>query len=246
MAHDANNRARSKGYADLSTRPLHMLVFLAPLIGFYELGAALWLRDGIIEAIGAERVITAFFETFGVVGRHFPAAALVTVLLVWHFIRGDSWKLRPSVLGAMAMESVVWVLPVLVLGLLLPRESALAGADQVALHGLPWRSRAVIAVGAGLYEELLFRMILIAAIHLVVADVLRTPQRFARPAAVIGAAVLFTLYHDLSGPTGVSIALAAFYLISGVYFGVLYLTRGLAVVAAAHALYDLVALQLPG
>lgn len=240
-------------YAELSTRPLHVLVFLAPLLAIYEVGSVLYLSNpstGLVETISARRMISAFFEAFGAFGLYLPGLALATVLLVWHVLRKDPWTIHVPVLPVMAMESVVWTIPLVVLAMLLPRLAPMAGWEGVALAGadireLSWQARLTISIGAGLYEELVFRVVAIALVHLLLVDVLGAGRKPGAIAAVVVAALAFALYHDLSTPTGgVNIPLAIFLMAAGLYFGLLYIWRGFGIVVAVHALYDIVALVL--
>ena len=58
-------------------------------------------------------------------------------------------------------------------------------------------------------------------------------------------AVLFALYHPLKTGAGVlEIRRAAFFLLAGVYFGVLYVVRGFGIAVATHALYDIAVVVL--
>ena len=105
--------------------------------------------------------------------------------------------------------------------------------DQIA--ALPWQGRAAVAIGAGLYEEMLFRMVAIAGLHFVLVDLLGVKETPGRVTAIALAALAFALYHqDASG--------FPFYLLAGLYFGGIYVWRGFGIVVAVHAIYDLVAL----
>src|SRR5436190_7062429 len=98
------------GYAWVSTRPLHVLLFLLPLMAAYELGSIRYLSDpghGVIETIGARKILTDFFNTFGVAGYYLPPVVLSFVLLLWHVLEKDRWKVQGSVLLGMLMESVL-------------------------------------------------------------------------------------------------------------------------------------------
>ena len=254
-------------YADLSTRPLHVLAFLSPLLIAYEIGSILYLSNpstGLVETISARRMISTFFETFGAFGLYLPGLALATVLLVWHIIRNDKWTLRLPVLPLMAMEAVVWTIPLIVLVLILqitlpqgspPQAAALEslfpslvqqeGSSPGRIQSLGIPARLTIALGAGLYEELVFRVIAIALVHLLLVDVLGANRKAGAIVAVIVSALAFTLYHDISTPSGgVNIPLAAFLLCAGLYFGMVYIWRGFGIVVGVHALYDVVALVL--
>ncbi len=246
-------------YAELSMRPLHVLVFLAPLLIVYELGSILYLSNpttGMVETISARRMISTFFETFGAFGLYLPGLALATVLLVWHVIRKDKWTLNLPVLPLMAMESVLWTIPlvvlVVILSLAMPQLAPALQLDQAdptvpqaALHSLSTPARLTIAIGAGLYEELVFRVIAIALVHLLLVDVLGVEKKAGAVLAVIASAIAFTVYHDISTPSGgLNLPLAAFLLCAGLYFGLVYIWRGFGIVVGVHALYDVIALVL--
>jgi len=247
---------RRDSYLWLSTRPLHILIFLLPLVALYELGSALYLTDpdsGAGETIRAHRLLSAFFEAMGVSGLYLPGAALVVVLLLWHIFSRDRWRLRPLVLLGMVIESAAWALPLLVLGPLIQdalspspgATNALAatGGGVRPIAQMPAPARATIAIGAGLYEELLFRMVGIAAAHMVFVDLAKLKERQGAIAAVVVAAFAFAVYHDVVGANNqIDYAAFAFYLAAGLYFGGLYVARGFGIVVAAHVMYDLVAL----
>lgn len=265
------------GYAWASTRPLHILVFLLPLVIAYEVGSAVYLAPGMgagpgagagaERTIRAERLLSSFFEWFGVSGLYLPGVLLVAVLLIWHFLSHDRWRVRPGVLGGMAIESIVWTIPLLVLGQLVfrvfggsPELSASAtgpGAwgglpalvgPALAGSGLSDLSRpalATISVGAGLYEELLFRLVLIAVVHAIAADVMGLRDTPSKVIAVAVSALAFAFYHDVWNEQGqLDAARLAIFLVAGGYFGAVYVLRGFGIVVAVHALYDLAVLVL--
>lgn len=225
------------GYWSRTAEPLHVLVFLLPLIVLYEVGSAVWLTDpatgGLHETIRAHRLFSQLFGAFGVSGAMLPGAALVAALLVWHVLNRRPWRVRPGTLGLMALESAAWTLPLLVLGQM---------AGLVALAGAvadrPLGARLTIAIGAGLYEEALFRMALIALLHFILVDLIQIGPRLGLWVSVALAAVAFAVYHDDWSARFVFLTLA------GGYFGAVYVTRGLGVVVGAHALYDVIVLTL--
>lgn len=257
-------RREPRGYLEHSRRPLHILVFLLPLIAFYEIGSTMYLADaaqGTIETIRAHSILLGFFQEFGVVGRFLPGIALITVLLAGHFIVRDRWTIRPLVLGGMAIECIVWTIPLIVLIALVQvagGSAAGGGTGDVGLGVLPGAAalqstiaempvgaRLTISIGAGLYEELLFRMIGIAAIHLVLVDLFRINDRYGSIIAVLLSAVAFALYHDITTASGhTNLLTATALMLAGVYFGVVFLSRGLAIVVGVHALYDIFVLVI--
>lgn len=226
-------------------RPLHILVFLAPLIVLYEIGSALYLtRPGVVETIGAKTILGAFFSSFGLATVYLPGITLVVVLLAWHFLVGDKWKVRANVLIGMALESAIWALPLLVLALIFGHGRAAMQAEGVtSLASLSWQEKLTLSIGAGIYEELLFRLIMLVVLHFVFVDVLRLSHGVGNTIAAVISAVAFAIYHPitLSGG-GVDLHLLGFYVGAGLYFAGLFLMRGFGIVVGAHAVYDVIAL----
>jgi hypothetical protein len=244
--------ADEASYWVLSTKPLHVLVFLLPLLVAYEIGAATY-----VTRISAETMLSEVFGIFGSATLFVPGIAMVTVLVVWHVLSGDSWRVQPRTLGGMLAEAVVWTLPLIVLGAALGRltsdgvmpamlDGPQAGEEaSTALRDLPWTARLTVAIGAGLYEEMLFRLVGIAALHLVLKDLMGVPDARASVLAVVGSAVAFALYHDLGVQGGgINWHLAVFSFLAGAYFGSVYVMRGFGIVVGTHALYDVAALFL--
>jgi hypothetical protein len=238
------------GYTELSQRPLYALVFLLPLLVFYEIGSVLFLRDpdtGDPRDILARRMLQDFFEAFGAAGIYLPGLLIVVILLTRHMARRDPWRVRPAILGGMLIECLLWTAPLLVFAMFMQSlghpASAAAAADD--LLKMPPGSRLLVSVGAGLYEELLFRMIGVTLLHMVLVDVCKVSNLTGSVLAVGLSALAFAMYHDLSSPqTGIEWSLAIFCFGSGAYFGGLFLTRGFGVVVGVHALYDAIVLVL--
>lgn len=242
------------GYGQWSQRPLHVLVFLVPIIIAYEIGSLLYLTDASgaeMQTIRARRLLGLFFESFGVGGLHVPAIVILVTFLLWHFIKGDRWKIRWGVIGGMWVESIAWTAPLLVLALVVFSLPATAAAESIGgaaalmsgddLGQSSWQVRLTIALGAGLYEELLFRLVAILMIHMVLVDVLKLGDRLGSAIAVGASALAFAMYHDIRLDMA-DAALFFFYLATGVYLGVIFLMRGFGIVVAIHALYDVVVL----
>ena len=102
-----------------------------------------------------------------------------------------------------------------------------------------------VSIGAVLYEELLFRMIIIACIHTLVCNLFKRSEIAGLTIGVVISAILFALYHDLPDTGSMSASNLFFLFIAGLYLGFLYVIRGFGIVAATHAAYDVVAITLP-
>jgi len=258
MAKDDPNRqprprvAAGTSYWATSRRPLQILAFLLPLIVLFEVGLALLLRSesGIITNKAHESLLR-FFDAFGInasSGLFLGGLAIIVVLLVWHLLVREPWRVDFAAAGLMALESLVLVAPLLVIGRIVSQIAGLTGVAAAgsaagpgaALADLdPW-SEVAISVGAGLYEELLFRMMLIAAIHTLLVDVGKASHRLGLGIALVVSSAAFAAYHPLAGPGGgFSFSRLVFYFTAGLYFGAVYIVRGFGIVVAVHAFYDI-------
>jgi hypothetical protein len=265
-AHNAPQATRAGGrfgppkrtYAHLSTRPLHILVLLLPLVAFYELGSVLWLRQATdaggvaTEDIKARQLLAQLFEHFGMVGLYVPAILTIVVLAIWHVLLRDPWRVRPGVVGAMVLEAALLTIPLLVLGRIVyamlvgdggPPAAAVATANATLPFADSLGARLTIAVGAGLYEELLFRLIGITLVHLLLVDVLGLSDKAGAVAAVVLTSIAFALYHDQSFTGGLDPGHIAYFFAAGLYFAGVYMLRGFGIAVLVHVLYDIVVLQ---
>jgi membrane protease YdiL (CAAX protease family) len=92
-------------------------------------------------------------------------------------------------------------------------------------------------MGAGIYEEFLFRLVGIGLIMLICVDLLKGPRGAVAAVAVVATSLIFSLYHFL-GPEAFSWRLLVFRAGAGAYLAALYITRGFGVAVGAHACYN--------
>ena len=225
------------------------MFFLLPLLVIYEVALPVVGTDrlnNVATDIYARRLLHVFFEGLGVTAYHLPAIVVVVVLLCWHVARRDSWRVRPRLYVGMLCESLVLAMPLFVFQMVLSRQGVLRAAvvELQAATGAAngWKADLVFSIGAGIYEELLFRLIAISLLHMILRDVLALPKRFATAGVVGLSAVMFALYHFTSynvfGWDAAEWGRFVFYTGAGVYFAALFVVRGFGVVAGVHAMYD--------
>ena len=218
----------------------------------YEIGLALFLRsqDGVLTN-KAHETLLMFFDTFGLSARgglFLGGAAIIVVLLIWHVLTHDPWRLDRTTPALMAAESVAMTVPLLILGLVIGGAAAMAGGVRPPppdLASMNIWARLTVSIGAGLYEELLFRMMLIAVLHTLLVDVGKLPSLVGAGIAIVVSAAAFTWYHPLRDEAGVLLwRRVGFYSLAGLYFGVVYVARGFGIVVATHAFYDILVVSM--
>jgi len=223
------SRARARARANLLTS----LALVFPCLLIYELGVLLLgLRqrngvDLITDEIGAH----IGYLQFGVL------LVVLFFLLILHLRRTQRFEwsalvpvLLESGIYALTMGTLIVFVMVDVLGMS-PR-MALARATAPA-------GKIVLALGAGVHEELFFRLALLGGLAFALRQ-LRAPRLLAVGTAFVISAALFSAAHHL-GPYGDPISLGVFTyrFLAGILFGLIYWYRGFAVAVYTHALYDI-------
>ena len=223
--------ATEPGYWAISRAPLTSLVFALPLVLAYE-GGVLLLGRGTPRN-GADVWLRQALDALGF-GSYFLLPTLTILgLLAWHHVEHDRWRFSPAVLLGMAGECVLWAAMLVGIARLQDRFWPLAAGVGDGLV-----VRLIGFCGAGLYEEVLFRLLLLPVL-VWTCERLGMPALSAAAWGLLGSSLLFSLAHYV-GPLGDTFALYSFTFrfLAGVFFAVLFLARGFGIVAGSHALYD--------
>jgi membrane protease YdiL (CAAX protease family) len=223
--------ARAERYWVESRRPLASLVFIAPLLVIYEVGV-LWLG---VRPNGAHDLMQRFLDLFGFGQRVLPLlmpGLIVGILLGWHHLSHQPWRLSTRILPIMAIETIV-------LGACL-RAMLFAQNTLIALAIPEKLQNAIGYLGAGIYEELLFRLILLSLLIWLFRRGGASP-RVGMIAAIALSSVLFSAAHHV-GPYGewpIQWSHLLFRTLAGVFFALVYIYRGFGIAASSHAAYDI-------
>jgi hypothetical protein len=242
-------------YWHASRAPRYSLTFAFPLLVAYE-ALAFGLSHQAMTGVrnGADVLLKSAFVLLG--GRNGLIAFGVLLvgtgaLLAWRDRRG-SGPFDGRVFVFMALESVLYALLFgLVVGtltglLLRPFHPAVAATGRLVEHylqigspGLGLATQLMISLGAGIYEELLFRVLLVGLLAWGARRLFGWTAGAAGVFATVVGALIFSSFHYI-GPYGDHLELAsfAFRAIAGVMFSGLYLLRGFGITAWTHALYD--------
>jgi membrane protease YdiL (CAAX protease family) len=229
----ASQADTADSYWTLSRTPLTSLVFTLPLVLGYEVGVLALGRGA--PRNGADVWLRHLLDAAGF-GSYFLLPVLtVLALLAWHHIEHDRWKFSPGVLVGMAGECTLWAAGLIGIARLQEQIWPLAAGD--AAEGF---FRQLIGYcGAGLYEELLFRLLLMPVL-IWICERLGASTIAACVWGVILSSVLFSAAHYV-GPLGDTFALYSFTFraVAGGFFAMLFIVRGFGIAAGTHFLYDL-------
>ena len=232
-----------------SRRPLAALAFVLPLLALYEGGLVLLGAQAVRN--GADVWLRQVLDLLGF-GQYFLLPALTIGLLVaWHHLTQERWQLSATVVYVMFAECAVLGLALVGVGRLqgmLVQETlggwhspdlAPAVMSGVAAASGPLIGRVLGFVGAGVYEETLFRMLLLPPVAVAAARLgARRGVRIA--CAVLLTSLVFSAAHYI-GPQGdVFEAFSfSFRCIAGAFFALVFVYRGFGIAAGTHALYDI-------
>jgi hypothetical protein len=212
------------GHGDLAAS----LVLIFPLVLAYEIGV---LFAGRVN--GADLVTRALYAATGSRGAYLALhAVLAAGFLLWirHTRRWEA--LRLPLAGPVILEAALYALT---LGALV---SLIVDRVLAGWIGLGLSAPSVIsALGAGVHEELVFRLGGIAGI---LALTRRLDPRLGLVVAIAGSSLAFAAAHHLGAHGEPWTAHAfAFRAVAGAVFGAIFWFRSLAHVVYAHVFYDL-------
>ena len=230
-------------YFRYSRSAWYSYLFVLPLLVLYQLTALLanlgsprpiingadGLLQGIIRGVGLH----------GWLGSWLVAAVLVGIFVYRADASGRKGPLRLNYFPLVLLESaayalvlgtlVAWITSILLPGL--PRL-------QIGGGGISFGQKLAAGLGAGLYEELVFRLLLAGGL-------LWAFRKFGMkdvPAvisAVLVSSFIFSAFHYVgTHPDVFTLASFTFRFVAGVVLAALFAARGFAVAAWTHALYD--------
>ena len=223
-----------------SRTSFYSFLFTLPLFFLYEANIVFLSWDDILVVRnGADFLMRNILESFDIYGLYGLGLVFFLGLLVTYifFIKEDhQQEVKFNFLFIMLAESMLWSF-VLYFSLfkflvLLMNPTGKTILQQVTL-----------AIGAGIYEEFLFRVLLIAGLSGILGFVFMWDKTFKNIIAVVLSGGIFSAFHFM-GEYGDFFSMELFLLrfFAGLFLGVLYMYRGFGITAYTHSIYDLIVL----
>ncbi|HUS27688.1 MAG TPA: CPBP family intramembrane glutamic endopeptidase [Kofleriaceae bacterium] len=221
MSRQRSNTAGWAGHGDLEAS----LVLIFPVLLAYEVGV---LFGGRVN--GADVITRLLYTLLGSKTLYLLVHAVVALwFLLWARARGKWGTLRMEIVAPVVLEAAIYALTL----------GAVVNLVLEKLLGLGVGRESIIsALGAGVHEEIVFRLGLFAGLTSLLES---RQQRFAMPVALIVSSIAFAAAHHL-GAHGEPFTMHAFAFraLAGAAFGAIFWYRSLAHAVYAHVLYDLV------
>ena len=220
------------GYLSETRRPVYSAALIVPFLCIYHAGTVV-LNTTYIN--GADALILRILSLMTVHSMFGSVLVLAACFVIWQLRTHASWNIKLNILGIYFLESVLFALLLLLAFGWLRTHLSLAPVQKNSVL-----ANLVLYCGAGIYEELVFRGFLLGLLTLVLCRLYPRNKRIAAASAAVLAALLFSFFHYI-GPAGDTFAFGSFLqrAAGGLYFSILFLTRGFGVTAASHAIYDI-------
>lgn len=226
------SRRDLRRYWRATRRPVYGVAVVLGLVLLYEVAARLAPGEVPGRGVLAHQLIRSVFAWLGLGWPWIVPLATAGALLGWLWRSHERRTLRASGIGGIFLEGTLLALPLLVVGALF--------SDPSPRHWLA-------ALGGAAYEEFLFRLGLLVLIRLALIEIFQMRRAGATWLAIVLSALAFALGHfEPFGGSAFVARLFWFKLAAGLYLGLLFEQRGLAVAAACHVAYNLLVVAMRG
>ncbi len=226
---------RTATYGFLASLPLLLLYEVLIIVanggvtGGVRVGAEVWTKE-LLASLGVHGMLLTGAVVLG----------LGIGVYVWE--RKRHIPIRAKYFGWMVGESAVYAVLLAflistVVGMIFAAAPVSAAAAPMPLQeSLPLKL--ALSIGAGLYEELVFRVVLVGGLFVILRSILASRGTAYAVAAVVGA-LIFSWVHYI-GVLGDAFELPSFTFrfLFGLALNGIFLARGFGVAAWTHALYD--------
>lgn len=237
-----------KEYFRLTRSAWYSYLFVLPLLVAYQVVALVVNMDQRRAVInGADALIQNVLNLFGLHGWLASWVVLAAVVGVVVYRKDQATARKPfqaRLFFPMLLESALYAL---FFGTVVATLTSLVlpGYGYLRLGGgIDFGQKLAASLGAGLYEELVFRLILTGGLIWLFSRFQLKPA-VAAGGAVLLSSFIFSAFHYI-GAYGDPFMLGSFTFrfIAGIVLAGLFYTRGFAVAAWTHALYDVFLLAL--
>jgi hypothetical protein len=227
-----------------SSSLLYSYLISLPLLILYEFLIIISQPDpGYLVRISVDAWIKSIFASFGL--NTITATLLVAAAAGGYIVYRQRSKLnsvKSRFFGYMLVESFFYaVLISLLISSFLGTVLTISADSQ--LYGMSKLQLIALSLGAGLYEELFFRVILVSLLVFFFKKIFSSKNMAYGSSAVV-AALLFSAVHYI-GQMGDSLELGSFLFrfLFGLALNVVYVIRGFGMAAWTHAIYDLIVIM---
>ncbi len=227
-----------KNYFKQSRSPFYSFIFILPLFIIYELGIYL-ISSGDLPTIrnGADVLLRKILVHFGISGVYGMALLLLIGVIITFFLNKGKFKdlkIKTNYFIISIFESILWSL---VLFMIIAQGQLILASGSAKL----FMQQLVLSIGAGIFEEFVFRVLLVSGLAFVVGLFFKKQNILKMTIAIIIAAAIFSIFHFFGEFADVPI-LSTFFIrfIAGIFLGYIYILRGFGIAAYSHSFYNVI------
>lgn len=223
-----------KEYLFRSRQLANSFIFILPLLVLYEVGIALY---GSTIKNSADVMVKTPLAFLGRYGSLTFNMMIVIIFFAAVFKLEKEHKLKLAIYIPMFLESFIYAIflgPVVgnAVGYIMHRFLA---APMTSGTGM----QIILSVGAGVYEEIVFRFLLLGALNLLFSRILNMRKAAGIVLSIIIASTIFSAIHYIGSLSDTFTSGSfMFRFLAGALLSTIYIFRGLGVAVYTHAIYD--------
>jgi len=232
-----------RSYWQQSKSPFYSLIFTIPLLITYEVMIFSFNHSDIIGLRnGADVLFRQFFAVFNIYGFYLVGFLVLSALLISYYFYSKHeiyGKFQGKFFILMVLESLLYALVMFIVVDRIGKYFMSAGANPDTNIFI------ALALGAGVYEEFIFRVVLVSGCLFFLRDLLKLNSLVSVILSVLFASLVFSIFHYL-GDFGEVFEVKSFLVRfgAGIFLSALYTLRGYGITAYTHTFYDLIVIIL--
>jgi len=224
-------------YLSATSTPLNTLAFLIPWLLLYEVGLVLSGDAGIRNL--ADQWVREALGQAGLTQQYLMPVLPCLILLGWHHTTKHPWRIAWHYFAGMLLECIAYA--VLLFALFLGQRwffaQSFAEWQPAVVEALEiGKGQIMLAmIGAGIYEELLFRLILLPAV-IALFNFMGTKIKLSQIIGAVISSLLFAAAHSIHESQDAFTFVFRFAV--GLVLSVIFLKRGFGIAVGTHSIYN--------
>ncbi len=185
---------------------------------------------------GADILLRQFMSLFGDIGLYITSISFFLIFLIIFLLQKknvNDTSIKSNYLLFMLLEGFLWGI-ILYFFMIFSQTLLMFPTSKELI------SQIILSIGAGLYEELVFRVLLIMLLTKIFKIIFLWNNFISMFISMIISAIIFSYFHFL-GPYGDELSFSVFIyrFLGGFFLGFLYILRGFGITVYTHINYNL-------
>ena len=236
--------ANKNTYFSNTKNILVSLIFIFPFLLIYEIICFFYFRHENYQIRNsADVIIRDFFNLFGSLSDEIYSITLFAILLFVYFIKkpNNKFTINYKYLLVMFVEGIIFGF---LLSLLLNDISIFLVSGNLYQPNL--LLNLYLCIGAGIWEEILFRLLLFSFLFKTLKALFKNQEIFSLFISIMISSILFSLFHYIGNNADIfNFNIFILRIVGGLFLCLLYHYRGFGIAVISHISYDFILVSLP-